>query len=131
MYNEIVRMDPYNLKFVPDHFKTEDMCNEAVHRDPYALRYVPDNLKTQGMCNEEVHKSRWYLKYVPDHLKTEEMYNKAVSTELYTLRHVPWSSQDRRCTTGYWKKFLTIWYAEIKNVLIKEDVKIWSKRGYD
>ena len=27
--------------------------------------------------------------------------------------------------------FLTIWYAEIKNVLIKEDVEIWSKRGYN
>ena len=24
----------------------------------------------------------------------------------------------------------TIWYAQIKNVLIKQDVKIWSKRGY-
>ena len=92
------------------------MCNEAVHRDPYALRYVPDNLKTQGMCNEEVHKSRWCLKYVPDHLKTEEMYNKAVSTDVQLVAE---------------KSFLTIWYAEIKNVLIKEDVKIWSKRGYD
>ena len=28
------------------------------------------------------------------------------------------------------KIFLTIWYAEIKNVLIKEDVEIWSKGGY-
>ena len=25
----------------------------------------------------------------------------------------------------------TIWYAEIKNVLIKEDVQIFSKRGYN
>ena len=27
--------------------------------------------------------------------------------------------------------FLTTWYAEIKNVLIKEYVEIWSKRGYN
>ena len=29
------------------------------------------------------------------------------------------------------KFFLTIWYAEIKNVLIKKDVKIWWKKGYN
>ena len=29
------------------------------------------------------------------------------------------------------KLFLNIWYAEIKNVLIKKDVEIWSKRGYN
>ena len=27
--------------------------------------------------------------------------------------------------------FLTIGYAEIKNILIKPDVEIWSKRGYN
>ena len=27
--------------------------------------------------------------------------------------------------------FFTIWYDEIKNVLIKEDVKIWWKKGYN
>ena len=29
------------------------------------------------------------------------------------------------------KMFLTTSYAEIKHLLIKEDVKIWSKRGYN
>ena len=29
------------------------------------------------------------------------------------------------------KLFLTIWYAGPKNVLIKEDVEIWSNRGYN
>ena len=29
------------------------------------------------------------------------------------------------------KVFLTIWYAEIKNVLIKEDIEIWSKGSYN
>ena len=27
--------------------------------------------------------------------------------------------------------FLTFWYAQIKNVLIKQDVKIWSKIDYN
>ena len=29
------------------------------------------------------------------------------------------------------KLFLTTEYVEIKNVLTKEDVEIWSKRGYN
>ena len=69
--------------------------------------------------------------YVPDHLMTQEMCNEAVRIKpclimfLIILRH-------KRCTSRLLKKnFLTIWYAEIKNVLIKEDVEIWSKRGYD
>ena len=27
--------------------------------------------------------------------------------------------------------FRIIWYPEIENVLVKEDVEIWSKRGYN
>ena len=52
-------MDPYNLKFVPDHLRTKEMYNEAVHRDPCALRYVPDNRNTQEMCSEGVNKNSW------------------------------------------------------------------------
>ena len=36
------------LKFVPDHFKTQEMCNEAVYMKPYSLPYVPDWFVTQG-----------------------------------------------------------------------------------
>ena len=30
------------------------MCNEAVCREPYTLRYVHDHLKTQEMCDKVV-----------------------------------------------------------------------------
>ena len=39
-------VDLHNLKFVLDHFKTEDMCNEALRRKPPMLRYALDHLKT-------------------------------------------------------------------------------------
>ena len=52
MRNKAVCMDPYSLEYVPDRFKTEEMCNKAVRSEPYTLRYVPDHLKTQEMCNE-------------------------------------------------------------------------------
>ena len=45
-------VDPYSLEFVPDRFKTEEMCNKAMRREPYTQRYVPDHLMTQEMCNK-------------------------------------------------------------------------------
>ena len=60
------------------------------------------------MCDKVVHRDPYALRYVPDNLKTQEMYNRLLQ-----------------------KTFLTILYTEIKNVLIKEDAKIWSKRGYN
>ena len=36
------------LKFVPDHFKTQDIYDDAVWGDPFYLQYVPDWFVTQG-----------------------------------------------------------------------------------
>ena len=37
-----VMKNPEMLKFIPDHFKTKQMCNYAVKKSPYLLRYVPN-----------------------------------------------------------------------------------------
>ena len=81
--------NPYKLKLVPDHFKTQEMCEKAVwmHSDhekfrtpgglllpmPSILFFIPDHLKTQEMCNEADEKNPWGLDDVPDHFKTQEM----------------------------------------------------------
>ena len=42
---------PCNLKFVPDHFKTQEICDKAVRDDPCSLQYVPDWFVTrEGVC---------------------------------------------------------------------------------
>ena len=33
---------PCNLKFVPDHFKTQEICDKAVRDHSSPLQYVPD-----------------------------------------------------------------------------------------
>ena len=43
-------MEPCSLAYVPDHFKTQEMCNMAVRMEPLLLKYVADHLKTQEMC---------------------------------------------------------------------------------
>ena len=63
----------FSLKYVPDMFKTQDMCNDAVSKDPEMLEYVPDQFKTQEMCNEAVSKKPYLLEYVLDKFKTQNM----------------------------------------------------------
>ena len=45
---KIVDEESRQLHYVPDHFKTKEMCDKAVREDPSSLRYVPDWLVTQG-----------------------------------------------------------------------------------
>ena len=42
------------IKYVPDRFKTQEMCKELVTHKAWMLDYVPDRLKTQEMCNDAV-----------------------------------------------------------------------------
>ena len=44
MFAKVVREAPYMLKFVPDHFKMQEMCNRAVDVEPDSLEFVPDRL---------------------------------------------------------------------------------------
>ena len=45
---------PLELKYVPDHFKKQEMCDNAVEADPCKLDYIPDHFKTQLMCDKAV-----------------------------------------------------------------------------
>ena len=80
---------PKVLKYIPDHFVTQEMCNEAVQSEPWALRFVPDQYKTQEMCNEAVQSELLMLEFVPDQYKAQEMCNEAVQSEPEMLEDVP------------------------------------------
>ena len=67
-----MRIEPYSLAFVPDCFKTQEMCDKVLEIDPFNLWYVPDNLKTQGMCIRAVEICRGLLQFVPDWFVTHQ-----------------------------------------------------------
>ena len=54
MCDGAVRKDPWNLKFVPDHVKRQEICKKVVEVDPSSLQLVPDHLKTQEMRDKAV-----------------------------------------------------------------------------
>ena len=33
--------------FVPDRYKTREMCNRIISEDPFSIKYVPGQCKTQ------------------------------------------------------------------------------------
>ena len=54
------------------------MCKHAVKKFLYLLRYVPDKYKTQQMCDKAILENVGPLKSVPDCYKSQEIRNKAV-----------------------------------------------------
>ena len=51
------------MRFIPDDFKTQDMCNDASGDGPGLLEHVPGHFKTKRMCDKAAKGDRWQLKY--------------------------------------------------------------------
>ena len=58
-FNQEVHRKPPFLAFVPDIFKTQDMCDKALEVGQWSFEYVPDHFKTQSMCKKAVEKDSW------------------------------------------------------------------------
>ena len=56
------------------------MYDKAVDECPWSFEYLPDRFKTQEMCNKAVDKYTWLFKYVPDIFKTQRMSSDKFST---------------------------------------------------
>ena len=72
MCDEAVNTCHSTMKFVPDCYKTQEMCDEAVSEDPFML----DKYKTQIMCDETADDSLATLKFIPDWFATSKMLEK-------------------------------------------------------
>ena len=72
MFNEAVRNNPWALRFIPDHFKTEDMRIKAFEADPWLLKDVPDDSKAQKVCDDAVRDYLFTLEFVLDWFVTHQ-----------------------------------------------------------
>ena len=50
VYDETVCKEPHSFVFVPDHFKTQDMCNEAIEKVPWLVYFVPNHIFGHKKC---------------------------------------------------------------------------------
>ena len=109
------------LLFVPEHFKTTEMCNEIMRTMPEAFHRIPDRFKTQEMCKKAVKVDPSSLQPVPDHLKTREMSDATVREGLSSLTYVPdWFVRQQK---------LNMWYDDYYNDDDYDEVIEWHN-GY-
>ena len=45
---------PEMLKSILNHLKTKKMCRHSVKKLPFVMTYVPDRYKTQQMCDKAI-----------------------------------------------------------------------------
>lgn len=76
------------MQFVPDYFKTQEMCKKVVEEYPQQLEFVPDQY-TLEMCDDAVRMKTWLLKSIPDQFKTQEICEKAVEKKSVGARLCP------------------------------------------
>ena len=58
--------------FTPDYLKIKNMCKHAGENLPFLIRYVPDQYKTQQMCNKAVLGNGGTLKFVLKTIKIKK-----------------------------------------------------------
>jgi hypothetical protein len=86
---EAVKQDGRTLQFVPEVLRTAELCLEAVRSNGEALLFVPDEHKTLEMCHAAVKQDGKAVAYVLEELKTAELCLKAVKGDGRALEYVP------------------------------------------
>ena len=66
LYDKVVTCNPWQLRFILAHFKTQKICIKAVKEEPWLLGFIPAHVKTQEMCDDAVEKNSWGLDDTPD-----------------------------------------------------------------
>ena len=55
-----------SIFYIPDRYKTHEMCDRIISEDPFSIRYISKQYITQQMCDEAVDDCLAVLKFVPD-----------------------------------------------------------------
>ena len=56
---------PSTIKFVPECYKTQEICHTAVHRCFFVFGFIPDKYKIQDICNLAVSLYFPFIVYCP------------------------------------------------------------------
>ena len=65
MYDKTVFRCFFPFIYLPDGYKTQEMCDSVVSEDSFMIVYCSDKYKTQRMCDEAVDKCLAALKFIP------------------------------------------------------------------
>ena len=89
MCKKAVNISSSAIQFVPECYKTREICDKSVPKDPFMLKYSDDRYKNQEMCDKAFSEEPFLLKICHDSYKTPEMRDKAVDDFPTALKSVP------------------------------------------
>ena len=76
MCDKVVYNFPSAMQFIPECYKTLEICSKAVFEDLFMLKYCLDRNNTQEMCDKAADDFQPKLKFVPDWFVTNKMIKK-------------------------------------------------------
>ena len=104
------------MQFVPECYKTHEMCKKIVDFCPFVIGSVADCCKTQEICDKVASEGHFMLKYWFDRYRTQEMCDKAVAASLSTLKFI----LDLFVTKKWFKNLLILYFVmTTESLLIK------------
>ena len=66
MCNQAVDNCAHTLEFVPERYKTQEICDKVVNTYPSTIKFVPECYKTQELCDKAVNRCFFVFDSVPD-----------------------------------------------------------------
>ena len=76
----VVKKHACSIQYVPEQFKIKKMCERVVEIGPsWCLDFVPQ-YRTLLMCKSAVERNIWHFDSIPDEFKTQEMCERTVET---------------------------------------------------
>ena len=76
-----IEKNPWYLNYVPDQYKTQEICEKVFQEYSRQQYAVTDRFKAKRMCEKAVEESPWCLKDVLAHFKAEKMCERAVEKD--------------------------------------------------
>ena len=74
-----IENDPFLLEYIPDKYKSYDLCKKAFNQCLSTVIYIPDKYKSAEMCNYVCNKDPFLLNYFPDECITKELRNNIIN----------------------------------------------------
>ena len=117
MCDKVVNTHFSTIQFVPECYKTQEICHKAFSKGFHSFFYIPERYKTQEMCDRIIPEDSFSIRYVPNQYKTQQMCDEAIDDCLAALKFVP----ERFVTSKMIKILFPAFYADENMFYFNED----------
>ena len=83
---------PIVIKYVPDRYKTKEMCDKVIIEKYGMLGFIHDCYKNQKMCDKAADNYSHALRFISYCYETQKMFNRAVVTCLFVFDFILFDS---------------------------------------